>query len=514
MKKNTIALLILSLACNFILAQTPPSEYFEGITWAELKDYPLSSQRLNGIEKALPEGAILIYETNEHRKGKLWIRQYGYNLLIDWVTYAPSGRIYAAGTASALRGTYTFDLDGEGDAAKGADCWWEQVDGTQRYWVPQNGAKFAPYRSGEAENDGNIYPYPLHKVKLRGGVEVAYADEGSGTSTLLFVHGLGGYHQVWKKILDSLQGQYRCIAIDLPGCGRSSKGEYDFSVRFYSDVLIEFIERLRLENVALIGHSYGGQIAAATASRQVPAVKRLVLLAPSGLAVLYEWQKNQYEEKVLPEKIKSTSDNDLRIAFNKSYVSGKMPKDAEFMLNYRLNIKKRPDYFDYFCQMSYKMSMAVINELVLDQLPTIKVPTLVLWGKEDKLIFPKLAKEAETRIPKCAVRYLSSCGHMLLWECAGSVHMALREFVSNQPPQPVALFEPEPKPLIAPCTIRFINHSRNAERYVWMVNDKMVGEAKDLVYTFKTSNGYRIKLIAWNGDQSDEYEKNIRILGE
>ena len=521
MMKNTILIhLAFFVSAVMATAQTTTLQRFKRLSFAEIQHLPRTDQRIDGTDQALPEGTILVYETNAHRLGKLLVHKVGHDLEIDWTTYQNNGKVYRSGRNAVIRGTYQFDLDAAAANPKGYDLWWQQVDGQQRYLVPQNGAQFGVVTASTPadENDGNIYPYPLKKIKLSNHVEIAYADEGGGDYTLLFIHGLGGYHQVWKKNMDELRKNNRCIALDLPGCGKSAKGDYPFTIEFNAEVVSEFITSLRLKNVVLIGHSLGGQIAVSAALKNIPEVKKLVLLAPSGLVVLDDEEKSKVEEGVRPEKIKGFTDLGLKYAFGLGYASGKLPSDAAFMLKYRLNIKKRLEYFDYFCQMMYKTNMAAVNEPVIDRLNGIRVPTLILWGKEDKTLRPELAEKAKKRIPNCEVQITSPCGHMLQWECTEEVNSAIRQFISpvQQSVQeaPIAIFVADQTSCIAPCTIQFTNLSENADHFVWTVDGTVVSREKNLAYTFKKAEGFRIKLVASQGNRSDAFEMSIKALGE
>ena len=102
------------------------------------------------------------------------------------------------------------------------------------------------------------YPYPIQKIEIDPGIEIAYMDEGEGPYTLLFIHGLGSYAPAWNKNLGELAEKYRCIALDLPGYGQSEKGDYPFSMAFFAEAVEAFIDSLGLENIVLVGHSMGG----------------------------------------------------------------------------------------------------------------------------------------------------------------------------------------------------------------------------------------------------------------
>ncbi|MBL7803988.1 MAG: alpha/beta hydrolase [Saprospiraceae bacterium] len=434
--RNRLFLTLLGFALAAgISAQTTGEQIFSKLTLAQLNKISLAPERLGNLK----EGDIIVYETNKHRKGKVLVRKNGQDLVVDWITYLDDGQPYRSGRNTTIRGTYRLDLDDMSKGDRDFDVWWQIVNDQNRYLAPQNGALLGIYRETSAddvvqpENDGNMYPFPLRKIKLANQVEIAYVDEGQGNTTLLFIHGLGGYHQVWKKNIEDLSRNYRCVAIDLPGCGQSSRGDYSYSIAFYAEVVNAFIREKQLKNVVLVGHSLGGQVVVLTALKNNPDVVAAILLAPSGLQILSPGEKMALDWLAQPEKIKNRSDRELKKAFEAGYAKGKIPSDAMFMLQYRLKLRNRPEYFDYFCQMMYQLNMAAVNEPVLDRLNLVPVPVLVLWGKEDGQLPPRLVKEAKQHIPKCETRILSPCGHMLQWECYNEVNVAIDEFVKLQP---------------------------------------------------------------------------------
>lgn len=132
------------------------------------------------------------------------------------------------------------------------------------------------------------YPFTTKKVKLHEQITLAYVQEGmspaNGTPTLLFIHGLGSYLPAWKKNIAQLGKYFHCIALDLPGYGKSSKSlKYSGKMSFFAQVIHDFIDHLQLKNVVLVGHSMGGQIALTTALKYPHNIQKLVLIAPAGI---------------------------------------------------------------------------------------------------------------------------------------------------------------------------------------------------------------------------------------
>ncbi len=127
------------------------------------------------------------------------------------------------------------------------------------------------------------YPFPVRHVAIRHDIKVAYCDEGSGKETLLFIHGLANYIPVWKHQIKELSRHHRCIALDLPGNGLSSGGNYPYTLFFYAECVKLFADKLGLENIVLAGHSMGGQISVVLGLRYPELINKIILIAPAGI---------------------------------------------------------------------------------------------------------------------------------------------------------------------------------------------------------------------------------------
>lgn len=125
------------------------------------------------------------------------------------------------------------------------------------------------------------YKFKTNFVKVYE-YDVAYIDEGSSSDVLLFIHGLGSYLKAWDRNITVLKNSFRCIAVDLPGYGKSSKQIHNGTVEFYREFLNEFIKILDLHNITLVGHSMGGQIALSYVINFPDIIKKLILAAPAG----------------------------------------------------------------------------------------------------------------------------------------------------------------------------------------------------------------------------------------
>jgi thiol-disulfide isomerase/thioredoxin len=140
--------------CRYVasLADQQPQKVFESMRRHDLAALEYSERKINGSDNEnneLRAGTILAARTSEGRYCKFMIQDYGYNLLIRWVTYDEDGTVHSQGSDLKIRGTWQGDLDSGRESKEGVDFWWEQVDKTERYLVPSNGAQFAILRKAK-----------------------------------------------------------------------------------------------------------------------------------------------------------------------------------------------------------------------------------------------------------------------------------------------------------------------------------------------------------------------------
>ncbi|MCU0448088.1 MAG: alpha/beta hydrolase [Microscillaceae bacterium] len=280
------------------------------------------------------------------------------------------------------------------------------------------------------------YPFPTKTLKLKNNLEIAYLDEGKGKQTLVFVHGLGSYLPAWQKNIQVLKQQFRCIALDLPGYGKSSKGDYAIGMKFFADALLEFIQQLKLKNVVLIGHSMGGQIAMTLAIQSPKTLKKMILVAPAGLEAFSEAEGTMLQNFTQPDMIANTPDERIKANLAINFV--KMPADAEFMLNDRIKMKQAPD-FQTYCQVVSKCVSAMLKEPVYQRLSSIKTKTLIIFGKKDALIpnkflHPQLTTEqvaeyGKSQIAGSQLVMIEEAGHFVNFEQAEATNTAIIQFL-------------------------------------------------------------------------------------
>ncbi|NEM96479.1 alpha/beta fold hydrolase [Pontibacter burrus] len=280
------------------------------------------------------------------------------------------------------------------------------------------------------------YRYPAKKVKLANGTTIAYTDQGKGTETLILIHGLGSYLPAWNKNIEDLSKNYRTIALDLPGYGKSSKEDVQPGMANYAQTVLALMDKLKIKKAILVGHSMGGQIAITAALQAPERVNKLVLAAPAGLETFTEQQKQLFKMTVTPESVQNTPAD--KAAANIKINFYQMPADAQFMIDDRLKMAESADFGNYSKAVAASVA-AMVDEPVYDKLPQLQVPTLIIFGEQDTLIpnkylNPNLTTQAVANIGKEKIKnsqviLLPEAGHFVQFEQAAAFNKAVRDFI-------------------------------------------------------------------------------------
>jgi len=262
------------------------------------------------------------------------------------------------------------------------------------------------------------------------GMSIHYLDSGPSRTeaVLLFVHGYSGSAANFKPLFEPLSSVARCIAVDLPGCGRSEKPDTHYTIPFFVDFLASFCRTIGLEKFVLVGHSMGGQIALHYIHRYPYAEGKIVLLAPDGLSG---------EEGIwLP-------------------LAGLGPiVDLGLMLNNRLfieialraNVLFDPAYASSEFLDSVAESQlspggpratasitreAIGHDPVDGILPSIRQEALIVWGENDKVLKPEWGSRFLALLPRASLHLLPRCGHMVSIEKAVETADLIAEFINR-----------------------------------------------------------------------------------
>lgn len=266
------------------------------------------------------------------------------------------------------------------------------------------------------------YPFEIKKTEIATGEVIAHTDMGDG-EPVVFIHGLGSYIPAWSKNLDELSEHFRCIALDLPGYGKSSKELHPGTMEYYSEVVVNLTAELGIEKFSVCGHSMGGTIALKLALLHPEKINKMVLIAPGGAEIYTEEEKHAVQNYLSRGNI--LNHNNEQIAQNVLVNFHFFPGDAKFMIDDRIGIRDSKDFVAH-AEIVARSAVGVMNSDVPLRLSEITTPTLLLFGTEDRmipnrLVHPQLTPEDvitifRESIKNLEIKTISECGHFVQFE--------------------------------------------------------------------------------------------------
>lgn len=226
-------------------------------------------------------------------------------------------------------------------------------------------------------------------------IDINYIVEGEGDNVLI-LHGWGANIETIMPIFNILKQTHRVYAMDLPGFGKSHVPEEVFGSFHYADIVKEFIDKMEIDKLSLIGHSFGGKIAIILSSRFPKLIDKVVLIDSAGLIPK---RTMKYHLKVKGFKI--------------------LKKLYKTLIFWETDEKKMEKLYGRFGSDDYQSSsgimrkilVRVVNENLKPILKDIKAPTLIIWGSNDDATPLYQGKIMEKEIKDSGLVIFQGAGH-------------------------------------------------------------------------------------------------------
>ncbi|WOC12276.1 alpha/beta fold hydrolase [Gordonia sp. MP11Mi] len=273
--------------------------------------------------------------------------------------------------------------------------------------------------------DRTLYPFASRWFTSSAG-RVHYVDEGSGRP-ILFCHGSPTWSFMFRRVIEALRGQYRCIAVDHLGFGLSERPDgFGYTVASHCEVLVELIDHLDLEDLIVVGHDWGGPIGLTAAAQRRSLVSGTVL---TNTAL---WPIDAALNRAF-STVMSTSFMQRRIV------------DDNFLIEKVLLGRAGPvltgaeaDHYRRVQPAGARRALAVIPTEIraarplladlADTIPTLlgDVPSLAVWGMRDKVFPPRTSlPRLQTMFTDLEVVELSESGHLVPEESPDALAAAI-----------------------------------------------------------------------------------------
>ena len=232
-------------------------------------------------------------------------------------------------------------------------------------------------------------------IKQEG--KFTWLEQGNNGKPIILLHGLMGGIDNFGEMVDIISTKYKVYGLDL----KLFEGiKLKVSVKALSDYLYNFMDHLKLESATLIGNSMGGHIGLIFAKKNPNMVDSLILTGSSGL----------YENS-MGDSFPRRGDKDyIRMKTEEVFYNPKVATDElvdnvfEIATN-RIKVLKLLGY-----------AKSAIRHNMSQDLPHIQIPTCLIWGAEDKVTPPHVAKEFHDLLPNSELNWIPLCGHAPMWE--------------------------------------------------------------------------------------------------
>lgn len=269
------------------------------------------------------------------------------------------------------------------------------------------------------------------------GTAVNYAEMGPPRSdqeprAIVFVHGLSGCWQNWLEQLPHFAANYRVIAPDLPGFGCSPMPDWDISIPRYGELLRSFCDALGVRDAVLVGNSMGGFISAEAVITQPDRFEKLVLVSAAGVSSARLRRAPTAAVARMLAAAAPFAFNVQTRAFRR-----RRARAVAFANIFRHPSQLRPELLWEFFQGGMRSDgfVEALGELAgydfLDRLDDVEVPTLIVWGRDDRIVPPRDAAEYKRRLRNSEVVVFDACGHVPMAEHPTRFNRLLEDFVSR-----------------------------------------------------------------------------------
>ncbi|MBL7726442.1 MAG: alpha/beta hydrolase [Dinghuibacter sp.] len=248
-----------------------------------------------------------------------------------------------------------------------------------------------------------------YEVKEDG--KFRYIEEGEG-EPLVLLHGLFGAMSNFMGIIEHFKPQYKVVVPMLP---LYELDIFHTSVGGLANHVNKFIEKKDYRNIHLLGNSLGGHVALVHLLKHPERIKSLILTGSSGL---YEHgMGDTYPKRGDYEYIKTKTELTF---YDPKIASKELVDEVYSIVNSRLKAIK-----------IIALAKSAIRNNLGKELNNIKIPTLLIWGRNDTITPPFVGEEFKKLIPNSELHFIDKCGHAPMMEVPGAFNTILAGFLEK-----------------------------------------------------------------------------------
>lgn len=266
------------------------------------------------------------------------------------------------------------------------------------------------------------------------GIRVCYVDNNHAAKhTLIFLHGLSLSIHNFRFNYPAFFDEYRVVALDFPGFGKSEIPNVSYSIDFFTKFLAHFMDELDIDKAVLIGNSLGSHVGIEFAIDYPDRVTALVIESATGIrprlgmleTIVLKWY-------ITESRFKDVSEEKMREHIEWSWYD-RSPASEE-LVGHRIHFRRK--YYDTLIYEYNNIAFVrglwhVIHDTVRHKVDRIDVPALVIWGRYDKVTGISDAYYLHRKIKGSQLVFIDKAGHLAHIERPEPFNDAVRKFLNN-----------------------------------------------------------------------------------
>jgi pimeloyl-ACP methyl ester carboxylesterase len=245
------------------------------------------------------------------------------------------------------------------------------------------------------------------KAKVNG-FEMNYEDTGKGTPIVL-IHGIGGDTTEWSLLVPELSKEARCIAVDLRGHGKSEKPDQPYTQDMFADDVAALLNTMKIDKAYICGISMGGFVALKMALNHPEKVSGLILIDTAAEMPAKTVEAGSRWAKAFVEKgLEGYIEAEIKDIFHPMFVRRHPDAVKEFADSMRTRDARTVQRV----QQGFMKSPLNLEK----EINKIKVPTLIIHGREDEVVPHEEADLMHKHISNSQIALIPFAGHGALLE--------------------------------------------------------------------------------------------------
>jgi 3-oxoadipate enol-lactonase len=247
-------------------------------------------------------------------------------------------------------------------------------------------------------------PDPQHFITVNG-INLCYEDHGAGEVPIIFIHGFPFDKSAWQPQIEFLKGEYRVIAFDVRGFGKSASNNETASIDLFASDLLGLMDALDIKKAIVCGLSMGGYIVMNAVSRFPERFEAVILSDTQCIADSMEIREKRYKaiRKIESEGLDGYAEEFVKSVFCKETLETKQVL-VEEMKNLILSTSPQSITSTLHALAQRRESCSMLKHL--------SVPALILCGKEDSITTTSQAEFLYNTIPNSRMHTIDKAGHL------------------------------------------------------------------------------------------------------